>query len=138
MSGLIDKYGHLIRQIFRYGLVSIFALGADAGLLYWLKEYMGLHYLLAATLSFVCGLIVSYVLSMRFVFSGSKLNRHHEFIVYTVIGLAGLLLNDLIIFLLVTVHLWYMAAKLVSTGVVFFFNFFLRRNLYENNRQEEG
>jgi len=124
---------NLMRQLYRYALVSSVALAVDVGLLYLLTEKVGLNYLVSASLAFLCGLTVNYLLSLGFVFSASRLNRRREFLLFSLIGLLGLVLNDLIIYLLVMVQVWYMTAKLAAAVAVFFFNFFLRRLLYQNN-----
>jgi putative flippase GtrA len=123
---LKDYFPPVIRQIFRYGMISAAALFVDAGLLYFFTEAWGMNVLLSATLSFCFGLAVNYFLSIRFVFTGSRFSRSREFFFYAVIGISGLLLNDLIIYLLVLLGAWYMAAKGVSMtglrqGVVTFF-----------------
>lgn len=128
---LYDRYFPLFLQMFKYGLVSAVALVVDMGSLYCLTEFLGLHYLLSATLAFCGGLATNYLLSIRYVFNKSKYNRRSEFALYTIIGIAALALNDLIIFALVTVGLWYMYAKIVATVVGFFFNFFCRKSLYK-------
>lgn len=128
-----NKYLNLFREICKYGLVSVFALAADVGLLYILVDHVQMHYISAATISFGCGLAVNYSLAKIFVFKKSKLSSMREFIWYTAIGIIGLVLNDLIIYLLVWLQLWYLYAKAVSVAVVFFFNFFGRRRLFADH-----
>jgi len=125
-----DEYSTLLRDMFKYGFVSVFALAVDIGLLYILVEYGQIHYIFAATIAFCFGLIVNYVLGKKFVFQDSKLPAVQEFIWYAAIGVIGLGLNDLIIYILVWMQLWYLYAKAVSVAVVFFFNFFGRRRLF--------
>ena len=120
----------MIRDMCKYGFVSVFALAVDVGLLYVLVEYAGMHYIYGATIAFCGGLAVNYSLAKIFVFRNSKLSPAQEFIFYASIGVIGLVLNDLIIYILVWLKLWYMYAKAVSVAVVFFFNFFGRRSLF--------
>lgn len=127
---ITDQWIKLFRELFLYGFVSVFALVVDVGLLYILVEYVGLHHVLAATVSFTGGLVVNYCLARLYVFKKSKLPFRQEFMLYAVIGVIGLGLNDLIIHLLVGLQVWYMYAKAVSVAVVFFFNFFGRRRLF--------
>lgn len=127
---LYKRYYPVFLQMFKYGLVSVVALVVDMGSLYILTEFGGLHYLLSATIAFCGGLATNYLLSIKYVFSASKYDRKREFVLYSLIGVAALALNDLIIFALVTLGLWYMAAKVVATIVGFFFNFFCRKKLY--------
>lgn len=128
----VNKYFALLRDMFKYGFVSSAALAVDVGLLYILVEYMHSHYLYAASVAFICGLAVNYTLGKRYVFKESKLPPLQEFIWYALIGVIGLLLNDFILYVLVLLNLWYLYAKAVSVALVFFFNFFARRGLFQN------
>ncbi len=132
LTYLPQKYILLFRDICKYGMVSFFALVVDVGLLYVLVEYLQVFYLYAATISFCCGLTVNYILGKIFVFKQSKLQPGKEFLLYSLIGVVGLGLNDLIIYVLVLLNLWYLIAKAVSVAVVFFFHFFARRSLFEH------
>jgi putative flippase GtrA len=129
---VINKYLNICLDIFKYGLVSFFALAVDIGFLYIMVEYIHMYYIAAATIAFCFGLSVNYTLGKIFVFKNSKLPLLQEFIWYTSIGIMGLVINDLIIYLLVRIQLWYLTAKAVSVVVVFFFNFFGRRRLFAN------
>lgn len=127
---LSKRHFILLRDILKYGFVSVFALVVDVSLLYLLVEYIHMYYIFAATVAFCFGLITNYTLGKMFVFRNSKLAPLHEFIWYASIGIIGLILNDLIIYLLVWMQVWYLYAKAVSVAVVFFFNFFGRRRLF--------
>lgn len=126
-----NRFTRLIAEMFMYGFVSVFALVVDVGLLYLLVEKAGMHHIVAASLSFTGGLIVNYCLARAFVFRNGRLPMRQEFTWYALIGVIGLGLNDLIIYLLVSLQVWYMYAKAVSVALVFFFNFFSRRRLFE-------
>jgi putative flippase GtrA len=127
-----NNYLDLLKDISKYGLVSVFALVVDVGLLYLFVDHAQMYYMYAATIAFCCGLTVNYSLAKIFVFKKSKMSSVQEFIWYTTIGVIGLGLNDLIIYLLVWLQVWYMYAKAVSVAIVFFFNFFGRRRLFAN------
>jgi putative flippase GtrA len=127
---ITDKYLNFFKDIFKYGFVSVVALAVDVGILYILVEYFKFHYIFAATIAFCFGLAVNYTMGKIFVFKNSKLPPLQEYISYAVIGVIGLILNDLIIYLLVWLQVWYLYAKAVSVTVVFFFNFFGRRRLF--------
>jgi putative flippase GtrA len=118
-------------QMVRSLAVSVIALIVDFGFLVFLKEAAGMHYLVAAAISFSLGLIVNYILSVKWVFAKRKLaNRHAEFLIFTIICTVGLGLNLVIIAGLVQlVHFDYRWAKAVSTVVVFFWNFFARKRI---------
>jgi putative flippase GtrA len=116
-------------QFFRYGVVSVAALVVDFGGLVLLKEYGHINYLLAATISFIGGLIVNYLLSAFWVFHSSKLlNKRHEFLLFAAIGVVGLGLTDLILWLLTSgFGFYYVLSKAISTVIVYFWNFGARK-----------
>lgn len=137
------KPGHLFKRLFygttdrllvqfvRYFFVGGFAFIVDFGLLYILTEYAGLHYLLSATLSFISGLLLNYIISCIWVFSNSKFkNRLVEFLFFAAIGVVGLLLNDVLIWLFTDcIGTHYMFSKIVAAAIVYLWNFFARKYL---------
>jgi putative flippase GtrA len=119
----------LAQQFIRYVGVGGFSFLVDFATLYLLTDVAGWHYLLAATAAFVAGLVTNYLLCLRWVFDFHRMgNRLHEFVVFGIIGLAGLLLNNLLLFLLTEeVGLHYLLSKLFAAAFVLLFNFSLRR-----------
>ncbi len=116
-------------QLIRYGFVGGIAFVADCGSLYALTEWCGVPYLVSAALAFLLGLTVNYLLSSLIVFSTHRLqNRWIEFAIFAIIGIIGLGLNEVIMYVcceMIGIH--YMVAKLISTALVFFWNFFARK-----------
>lgn len=121
-------------ELFRYVFVGGFAFIIDYGTLFLLTEFAGINYLLSAAIAFVSGLVMNYMLSIIWVFSNSRLgNRMTEFVIFASIGIIGLLLNEVIMYLCSDVlSIYYMVSKLCSTGIVFFWNFFGRKLLLFN------
>jgi putative flippase GtrA len=116
-------------QFFRYVFVGGAAFTADASALFILKM-LGLNYLVAAAFSFVVGLIVNYLLSKSIVFiQDSKYTGHWgEFLVYGLIGLAGLALTELFMFLFTDfIGLYFMLSKLIAAALVLIWNFAARK-----------
>lgn len=126
---LVGSTNNILIQLFRYLWVGGVAFFVDYGSLYILTEFANFDYLLSAAFGFVLGLAVNYMLSILWVFPNSRLNnKMAEFTVFASIGLVGLLLNEIIMYLcceLLNFH--YMISKLCSTGIVFFWNFFGRK-----------
>ena len=116
-------------QLFRYGFVGGAAFLVDYGVLVLLTEVFGMHYLLSATISFILGLITNYLLSVVWVFNNRTLgNRWAEFAVFAIIGVIGLGLNALIMYVCTDkMGIHYMISKIISTVIVFFWNFFARK-----------
>ena len=122
----------LLRDGVGYFGVSALALGVDYGLLAVLHRACGLHYLVAATLSFTAGLLVSWSLSTRFLFRNRrKLSTGSELLGFCLTGVAGLILTQVAMTALVVgLGLSAEVAKLPIAGGVFVFNFLSRRLLF--------
>jgi putative flippase GtrA len=118
-------------QMFKYGLVGGAAFLLDISMLFFLTEYFHIHYILSATAAFVAGLLCNYLLSVYWVFEERALtNRFAEFLVFSLIGVIGLLLNDGLIWSLTEVGgMHYLSSKVLAAAVIFFWNFFARRQL---------
>lgn len=118
-------------QLFRYAVVGGVAFVADLGVLVALTELAGLHYLASAVVGFGAGVVVNYLLSVVWVFQQHTMrSRWAEFAVFLVLGIAGLGLNELSLFVLsgvLGVH--YALAKVGATGVTFVWNFASRKLL---------
>lgn len=116
-------------QLFRYGFVGGTAFVVDFVALYLFTEVCHIYYLVSASLSFVLGLVVNYLLSTVWIFRDGKMkNRWMEFIVFALIGVVGLGLNALVMwFFTDLLSVYYMASKAISTAIVFLWNFFARK-----------
>ena len=68
-----DLWGGQLRQFVLYGAVSVAALAVDYALLIFLTEYVGLYYLVSATISFLAGMLLVYATSVGFIFGGNRL-----------------------------------------------------------------
>lgn len=132
-------------QFFRYLFVGGFATVVDWGvsaLLFYLVFGENLA-LLCNGVSFVLGLVVNYLLSTFWIFKTSKINnRFLEFISFAAIGVVGLLITLGVTWifegLLANVtNLYQIIAKVVSTAVSFFWNFFARKYLLFNKKNND-
>ena len=115
----------------RYLAASALALAIDFGVYTGLIRLAGVHYLVAAPIGFALGLATVYALSVRWVFRQRRLaDRRAEFALFAAIGLAGMALNQIIIYAAVAMMPGsYEIAKIISAGVVFCFNFISRKLL---------
>ncbi len=115
-------------RIFRYAVVGFIAFIIDAGVLYGLTAFAGVNYLFSAASGFMLGLTTVYLLSLRFVFADLKQRTNWTFTAFLGIGLIGLGLNEGIMwFFTEKLALYYMASKIVSVTVVFFWNYVARK-----------
>ena len=119
-------------QFIRYGFVAVIALIADAGTLFLCKEKLHFSSILSATIGFSFGLVVNYLLSVLWVFSKANVKkRWHELAIFSVIGLVGLAMTDLIIAVL-TKHTGLVISKAIAIFIVYFWNFFARKKILYN------
>ena len=126
---LFGKTTNLFIQFFRYTLVGGLAFVVDLVLLFVLTEYAHWHYLVSATLSFLAGLLVNYILSTQWIFRSSKIkNKKIEFILFGLIGVKGLGLNNVLLYFFTDlIGLYYMLSKLITAVLVYAWNFLGRR-----------
>jgi putative flippase GtrA len=115
-------------ELARYFVASAVALGVDTGL-YAIGLRLGLGYPLAAIASFLGGLTVAYLISVRWAFRTRRLgDARVEFAVFAAIGVLGLLLTESLLWLQIDVLAFgAMPAKLAASCGVFVFNFGARK-----------
>lgn len=124
-----EKTDNTFFQLIRYTFVGGFAFLIDFGALYILTEFAHLHYLLSAGIAFLLGLLTNYILSIRWVFATRIIrDKKLEFIIFAVIGLIGLGLNELFLWIftdLLVIH--YLVSKILTAMIVYMWNFFVRK-----------
>jgi putative flippase GtrA len=120
--------------IYTVGAAAAFA--TDIGLLWTQVEWFGMHYLLAATLSFMAGSVVIYWVSIRYAFAHRRIEDNRiEFASFVAIGASGVLLNlGLMAALVEWLHFHYIAAKVASATVTFVGNLGARKWLLFTHR----
>jgi putative flippase GtrA len=125
-----------MRESVIYAAGAVAAFVTDFGLLWALVEKAELHYLLAATISFLAGTVVVYWVSIRHAFRFRRIaDRRVEFGYFATIGAVGILLNLFLMFVLVDgLALHYLAAKVCSAAITFVINFGMRRWLLFSER----
>ena len=116
-------------QLCRYTLVGAIAFVFDFGSLFGFTHFLGVHYLLSACMAFLIGMCVNYVLSIKWVFRRRSIgSKSVEFLVFALIGLAGLGLNELFIWFFTEITgFHYLLSKIISTVFVYLWNFFARK-----------
>ena len=123
-------------ELIRYGVASALALAVDFGALVLCTEGAGVPYPLSAAGGFGLGVAVTYLLSIGWVFRGRRgEGGASEFAAFAAIGIAGLVLNLVVIWHLTEVAgLHYQLSKGGAAAVVFLFNFQCRRALLSGRR----
>lgn len=122
----------LIEQILKFGVVGIIATGIDFGVLYVLSQPLGMDPVISAGISFCVSLVFNYVASMRYVFTHREdMSRSREFVIFLVLSLIGLAINEAIMAAGVAVlgnsALAVMGTKVLATAIVMVWNFVSRK-----------
>lgn len=125
---LIGGY-RLSIEFYRYFIASIVALFTDFFIYSTLVSWFSWHYLSAACIGFIAGVVTIYFLSVAWVFRRRKIkNSKFEFLIFCTIGILGLLLNELVLFIGTgLLDNDYRLSKIFSAGIVFIFNYYCRK-----------
>lgn len=120
----------LVQQVPRALVVSVIAAGMDVVLLVLLVEILHMPKILAATISYLLGGIVQYVLCSWWVFSVAMENVATGFITFSILSLVGLGITDLVMWgMYGRLHYHYLLAKVAALGLAFCWNFTSRKYL---------
>ena len=134
----IGKAENTFYELCRAIIVGGVAFLVDMLLLIILKEIGNASTFLSATLSFVIGTLVNYLLSTYWAYNSTNINNGAvRLAIFTAISAVGLFLNNLII-LYFDKHITiggqlgklipaYVVGKVVATVIVFFWNFTARK-----------
>ena len=132
-----EKHRKLLFEFMRYVLVGGIAFVADSGILVLFRECIfssgsKLDLGISTAAGFVAGLIVNYILSVVFVFRrGENKNSGKSikgFIAFAVIGVIGLGLTELGMYIGVWVFKWhYVLTKILVAGAVLVWNYVARK-----------
>lgn len=127
----IAKTNSAYIQGLRYLFAGAAGFIVDFGLLFTLTHFLHIYYIYAAAISFTLGVFVTYVISIYWVFQQkSRHNRLMEFFLFVAIGVFGLALTLLLLWVFTEkLHIYYMYSKIIATVVVYFWNFFARKHL---------
>lgn len=142
------KTGELIKEVFsgrsdsvkvqvlRYGIAGLTAAAIDTGLLALLTELFGERLLLLWTaIAFAAGLATTYLMSINWVFSNRTMGQKAELLIFIVIGLIGLGLTELLVWVFAIQLDWhYLLAKITAATTVFIWNFSAKKLLLFRNR----
>ncbi|MBQ8591298.1 MAG: GtrA family protein [Lachnospiraceae bacterium] len=136
----------LLEQILKFGIVGVIAFVVDFGIFTVLSTVLDIHYLIANFFGFSVSVVVNYLLSMRYVFTRQEgANKKAEFVIFVILSVVGLVLNEWIIYLCVDViyeswtalHVWIshdlakLTGKIIATGIVMVYNFITRKLFIE-------
>lgn len=120
----------LSTQAMRYAIVAFLGFVVDYVLLIALKA-LGMHYLWATGIAFVIGVVINYILSVRWAFRKEhKVQKKQGVVVFILINAVALGLTELCMWGLTDgLHIHYALSRVLTGIVTFVWNFFARRQL---------
>ncbi|QPH38719.1 GtrA family protein [Pedobacter endophyticus] len=124
LNKYVQRFLPMAIKVVKYGVIGLFGMAIDFSLTYLLIESFSMDKFIASTIGFIIAVINNYLLNSKWTFGKQKNSSNSKFMCFFIIGLAGLAINYLSIFLLhtygrVDIYL----SKLVAVGIVFFWNF---------------
>lgn len=129
-NSLLTRLQPLAVSFVRYLIVGGGGYIIDYTVLASCYELLHLHYLIATAMGFMCGLIFVYIASNKWVFTTRKLKdkKALEFITFTIIGVIGLFLTMLFMWLFTECFgIYVLISKLFTTALVLLWNFGIRK-----------
>ena len=122
----------MILQIIKFGIVGVIAAIVDVGVLVILKELLFVDVLLSSMISFCVSVIVNYLLSMTFVFKSKNQGKIKEFIIFVILSIGGLCLNQFILWIGIRITtVYYLIVKIFAMVIVPIYNFITRKIFLE-------
>lgn len=124
----------LFNQLIKFGVVGVIAFIIDYGIMVLLTEVFNIQSLISAAISFTISVIFNYIASIKWVFdvNKEKNNKAKELIIFIILSVIGLGINELIMWIMdKNFGIYYMISKIIATIVVMCYNFVTRKLFLE-------
>ncbi len=116
----------MIQQLIKFCVVGGSGVFVDFSVTYLCKEWLRMNKYVANSLGFLCAATTNYALNRVWTFQNNDPDIAGQYLRFLGIALIGLGINTLTIWLLHRLlRMNFYAAKLIATGVVTFWNFFM-------------
>ena len=124
----IAKYANQT-EFSRYFCAGSLTFLTDFTILLLLTEIAGVNYLWSNLVAVSVGLLMSYVLCVKWVFLDRRYNRVvFEFPLFVLTCMVGIVLNEFLLWCFVEYAAFhYLLAKVIVTVIVFVFNFYIKK-----------
>lgn len=118
----------LLRQIFLYGIFGVIAAIVDFALFIVGVHVFKMNLFVANLLGMVIGMVVSFILNTFLNFKKSD-NLHKRFITFIMIGISGIILSEVIIFVLHILIRNESVIKIISQVIIAAYQFVLNKKI---------
>ena len=129
ISQRIDDFinNRTLRDLIKYVIVGGGAFLIDYAVLYMIVT-LGGHYITATLMGFAAGVTTNYLLCLKWVWKGSQATTFKDIFIFTAIGVAGLGVTVLLMWLSVDIlSIDARIAKIYTAALVLIWNFTLRK-----------
>lgn len=138
-NGIDFKFHYkAMRHLVLYGIIGILASSIDFSIYMLLVQVAGWQYIIANCVSILVGLTTSFTLNRKYNFK-VKDNTRKRFFLFVTVGLAGLLMSNLILYACVNHFVMNkLIAKLLSIIMVVYFQFLANKHLtFRSTKQKK-
>jgi len=132
-NSLTAKIKKLFLLKAKFATTSLVATSADVGIFLALVNFAGMGRVVANIISYSCGMVANFLLQKRFVFDLQR-STWSAFLLSALVSAGGLSLNTFFVWTFSQIPLlgvYPIIPKLMATGLVFFYNFYLKRYVFE-------
>lgn len=131
----MDRIKVLKNQILKFGTVGLFAFIIDYFILFFLTEFYEVYYFISNAVAYSISTIFNYFISMMWVFKAKEsLSKRNQFIIFVTLSLAGLVINQIVIYISVEkINLYYLIGKLLAIIIVMIWNFITKKLALEEH-----
>ncbi|MBU1164117.1 GtrA family protein [Patescibacteria group bacterium] len=136
-----------LKQFLYFTVVGASIAVVDFGLTFLLKDVFEINQYLSNTVALTTAIFSKFFLHRYWVFKeaadSNKSKEHTKFIKFLLVNATGVLINNLVIYLLSSVQLfdqyWFYVSKIIATAVVLLWNFFVNKFwTFKPHKHEEG
>ena len=126
-----------LKELFLYLIVGGIATLAEWGIFRLFDSALSVHYTLSTVIAYLLSTFVNWAAGRLLVFRKSHQPFWQEILKIYLAAIAGLLMNLAIMFICVDLlRMDEMLSKILATGIVFLFNFLIRKLYIYKNREE--
>lgn len=133
MNKLFLQFKKLFFLKIKFATTSLVATTVDVGLFYILTHFFDTESVPATLIAASCGMVINFFMQKRFVFA-LKRGLYTAFTLSMLVSLSGVGLDVLIVWFLSRFpffQAYVILPKLIAKGIIFFYNFYLKRFVFE-------
>lgn len=116
----------MLQQFIKFSVVGFSGLLVDFGVTYLLKEVARVNKYIANSVGFICAATSNYILNRIWTFQSNDPEITRQYFTFIIIAVVGLAINNAVVYLLNDRVKWnFYLSKLIATGMVTLWNFFM-------------